>query len=136
MTFTDFVGNPIEDGDYVVYSVKRGSSGVEAVLAKVVEVVEIIPSNPNDAADRYGQTLADRKTNNHRQIPGKWVTAPHLQGGYGDYLRDDSKAYVLKVNRLKDSTSGLYVVDTDKIVTIHNVANCIVVEPAEGVVEE
>lgn len=140
MTYTDYVGNPIAAGDFICYGVKSGSSAVNMVLAKVHEVVPIHPIEPNNPDNTKGFTADDiakgKADYAARRIASRWVRDGDKPVGLR--VRDDSKAYLLKVKRLKDGWGDWYrgwgdrpLVDSDKITTIHNVTNVVVVNPAD-----
>jgi len=132
--YTDYVGNPIAAGDTICYGVKSGSSAVNMVLALVKEVVPIHPINPGNLDDSRGFTdddLAKGKGDYEaRQIPTRAVEKPGTP--VVDRARDDSKAYLLKVNRLQDGWGGWYRVDSNKVITVHNVTNVVVVNLPEA----
>lgn len=132
--YTDYVGNPIKVGDRVVYPVKTGSSAANLVLARVVDIIDIHPENPSDLEHDLGFTDEDirqgkTKSWEARKIASRWIAKPgHPNGPVGDRQRADDKAYILKVQRLQDGWGGWMRVNTDKITTVHNVSNVVVVE--------
>lgn len=136
--YTDYVGNPIKVGDRVVYPVKSGSSAATMVLAKVVDIVDIHPEDPSDLENRGGYTDDDIKNGRYprgrtRTIPARWLPNPeHPNGPVGIHQRADDKAYILKVQRLQDGWGRWMRVKKDKITTVHNVTNVVVVEGPDG----
>lgn len=126
--FTDYLDNPIHVGDTITWPTCSGSSAADLNMGVVKEIREIIPYNPSDPADRLGYLHEDRLQEHPtaRMIAGRWVTAPHLQNGYGDYLRDDSKAYMLRVEKHRGGADGR-TVEKNKMVTLKNVDRVVVV---------
>lgn len=133
--YTDYVGNPIAAGDHVCYGVKSGSSAVSMTLARVKEVVPIHPLDPSDPHNCKGHTDADiakgKDEWDARYIASRAEKDPSTGGRTWNHLRDDSKAYILKVQRLRDGFGGWMIVDTDKVTTIHNITNVVVVNLPE-----
>lgn len=134
MNYTDYLDNPIHVGDTITWPTCSGSSSADLNMGVVQEIREIIPNNPGDLTDRGGYLHEDRLKEHppHRDIPGRWVKAPHLQNGYGDYLRDDSKAYMLRVEKTRDGCDGRKV-EKYKAVTLKNVDRVVVVTSLVGV---
>lgn len=136
MPYTDYLDNPIAKGDVIVYPTASGSSSAELNTARVVDVVPIYPVDPNDETCRRGFTQEDLDKGRDyggRDIVGKWVKRADLQSGSGDYLRDDSKAYLLRVVKLNRSKS--IWIHSERTVLLKNVDRVVVVSklklPAE-----
>jgi hypothetical protein len=129
MIYTDYLGNSIWKGDYIVYPTATGSSAADMNFAVVEDVVPITPEKPEDPTCRRGSIPGDERKAHppYRTIPGKWVKRPDLQNGYGDFLRDDSKAYQLRVRKLRDHDSGRAISNPSRIITLKNVDRVVVV---------
>lgn len=116
--YTDYLGTPVKVGDTIVYPVASGSSSATLTTAVVEAIDDIVLDNPSDPTDRQGYLHKDRHD--------KWPTTRTVAGKYidGKYVRDDSKAYMLKVKRIAD---GGRPVDSHRSVTIRNVDRIVVV---------
>lgn len=134
MTYTDYLGNPIAVGDKIVYPTQVGSSAANMNLAEVVEILDLIPNNPSDPDDASAQLATDaRKAYSPRRLiatkfipddpqpanAGKWYRT-------GTFVRDDSKAYVLRIKKLRDAYSSQRIQE-NRINMLKNVDRVIVV---------
>lgn len=124
--YTDYLDNPISVGDIVVYPRQRGSSAADLNTAVVVAIDDIIPNNPSDPKDCSGQLHKDRR---QKSPPYRTIISRLLQNGAhaNDYERDDSKAYMLSVKRIRDGSRSGTVYNPERITTLKNVDRVIVV---------
>lgn len=134
MTYTDYLGNPIAVGDKIVYPTQVGSSAANMNLAEVVEILDLIPKSPGDLSDSSAYLQLDLKKAYppDRKITTKFIPDdPQPADGNkwyltGEHRRDDSKAYILRIKKLRESYSSAWL-QQDRIVMLKNVDRVIVV---------
>lgn len=126
--YTDYLGNPINVGDVIVYPIKSGSSAADLNTALVIAIDDLIPVNPHDPTSTRAYARKDRAKADppSRSIPKRWVYGKST-GSYGDAHRDDSKAYMLTIQRLREGASGHVVGHPQRKITLTNVDRVVVV---------
>lgn len=125
--YTDYLGNPINVGDVIVYPIKSGSSAADLNTAIIVAIDDLIPVNPQDPTSSRAYAIKDRRKADPaaRHIPMRWTYT--INAPYGDAVRDDSKAYMLTVQRIREGASGHVVANPQRKVTLTNVDRVVVV---------
>ena len=139
MTYTDYLGNPIAVGDIIAYPTCTGSSSADMNLAVVTEILDLIPNYPNDLTKNTAYLQSDLKKQPppRRHITNRFIPDdPQPANGskwflQGTYERDDSKAYVLRVRKLRDGYANRYR-QQDRAVILKNVERAIVVTDRAG----
>lgn len=123
--YTDYLGTPVKVGDTIVYPVASGSSSATLTIAVIEAIDDIVLNNPSDPTDRSGYLHKER---HDRRPTTRIVAGKRVADGtkWGKYVRDDSKAYMLKARRIAD---GSRLVDSHRSVTLKNVDRIVVVTP-------
>lgn len=123
ITFTDYLGRPIEPGDIIVYPTAVGSSSADLNMARIEVVDPLVPS-PTGHGHCY-ESMA-HKQHATRALPIKWTKKD------GEHVRevDHSKAYGLKVKKLKQGSSTFgesSYENADRLFNLRNVDRVVVV---------
>lgn len=134
MTYTDYLGNPITVGDTIAYPTCSGSSSAWINLGYVAEILDLIPHNPSDLEDCTAYLQDDLKKAHppRRLIATRFIPddpqPPTASKWYrkGINERDDSKAYVLRIRKLRDDLGSAWN-QQDRLVMLKNVDRVIVV---------
>lgn len=115
--YTDYLGNPVRVGDTIVYPVQQGSSAANLTMGEVIAIDDLIPEDPSNpyCCDGYLHRDRNQQYPPTRRIAGTWDRDQRK------FLRDDSKAYMLKVRRDPKREGG------NKQVTLKNVDRIVVV---------
>jgi hypothetical protein len=133
MNYTDYLGNCIAVGDSIVYPTCSGSSAADLNQGVVTEIIPITPEDPADPKNRRGSIPGDAaKPYVRRLIPGRWdpgAAHPMNKIGrvYGDFVRDDSKAYMLRVRRTREGSTQSAIFDPNRVVSLKNVDRVVVI---------
>lgn len=134
MTYTDYLGNPIAVGDTIVYPTCSGSTAADLNLGQVTEILDLIPKNPSDPKDTKAYLQADLKK---QYQPNRWIATRFIPDDpqptdsnkwyrKGTSVRDDSKAYVLRVRKLRSGYNSQYI-EQDRASMVKNVDRVVVV---------
>jgi hypothetical protein len=111
--FTDFLHNPINPGDVVVYPQAAGSSSAKIQMGRVLAIDPMV-KRPDP---RYGEQVFYESK---QPKPGEYVSGPRWPGqtfrnqatGDWDFVPDNSKAYRLRMQRLEwDNDLGVWTED-------------------------
>ena len=113
--YTDFLGNPIKDGDTIIYARTRSSASVLAV-ATVERVIPLVP-HPLNSTSTFHRDMLAREDHVLTKKPED-VTRHSL------YNRQDAaKQYVALVRaKRRDGEDGrlTQITDVDKIVVVNS----------------
>lgn len=134
MTYTDFLGNPIAVGDMIVYPACSGSTAADLNLGQVTEILDLIPKNPSDPNDTKAYLQIDLNKQNppSRRICTRFIpddpqpADAHRWYRKGTSERDDSKAYVLRVRKIRSGYTSEYI-EQDRASMVKNVDRVVVV---------
>jgi hypothetical protein len=133
--FTDFLNNPINVGDVIVYPQSQGSSSAHIQTGRVVHIDEMVKDLANGEVYLYSKRNK-RDAYSHLRWPTFSVLNPHYDDSKDfDWttnpkwvnVDDNAKAYQLKVQKIKFSREEGRWVDEGKPVTIKNVDRCTVI---------
>jgi hypothetical protein len=125
--FTDFLNNPVNVGDVVIYPQSQGSSSAHIQTGRIVAMDEIIKASNGDVFLHSKRHKRGEYTG--LRYPTKTVPAVPDPQTWQDYdqVDDPTKAYHAKVQKIaKDVRTGGWKED-GKPVTIRNVDRLTVV---------
>lgn len=123
--FIDFLGNPINVGDVVVYPTASGSSSAQMNLALVDTIDPIVELGPNEFVH---QSQLKKKDPTLVSYPRKWVSGPG--GSRTKRVNAPERAYRLAVKKLADADSvfgtavyenperRFYITNVDRVVVV------------------
>lgn len=127
--FTDYLGNPINDGDVIVYPTAAGSSSADMNVAVVKEIDPIVEELGSPSLYCYASM---RTKANHATVPFPTnnVENDDPNGPKWKRVPAPERAYGLKVRKLKDGRrefGKLSFENPERIFTLRNVDRVTVV---------